>query len=66
MDNGVLGEELAKLELGIVQGPVTRNVARNLALLTGIDPDLLPVDHELVIAYVAANNDVACVGEGVN
>lgn len=58
MNRRVLGEQLAKLQLGVVQCPITGNIAGNTTLLAGIDQGFLAVNHQLVIAEIAAYNHV--------
>lgn len=61
--HGVLGEELAELELGIVQSPVAGDVPRNSLRLACIDEHFLPLDHELIVTKVCADDDVGALDE---
>jgi len=59
MLHGALGEKLAELQLCVVERPVASNVSWNVRLLARVDQHFLPVDHELVVAEIAANDNIA-------
>lgn len=66
MNHRILREKLTQLQLGVVQRPVAGNLPGDAELLTGIDQDLLAIDHELVIAQVAAYQHVTALCKGAD
>lgn len=64
LDHGILGRQIAWLQLRVIERPVRGDVAGHVFRRGGVDEQFLAADHEVVGAQVGADDDVAAADEG--